>query len=398
MISRAARTVAVPVSLHHISNWPLHTEGGCKACRFVHDLPEGGDACKGHRLKASNLALQSGVPVTFSCHLGFSCVSLPALPGEDYVLTFGPYVPEDASLGIEKEVGETLVQLTGINAFHEELPFDLSDLRRAPSESIAAAAEWLVEGIAQFYATYEGDDQDEPIPVHREESVSTEGIKKQPVLSEKKGEELRLQIAAAYLLFGKTRVVRAVLEDCLEEIGTNPRTRQGRLIECITHILDHLHYCGADIENCRQRFPAFVAAIQELDEEHDLLRRADRFFRSFSAGKLQESYGPAFSTMLDRLYNDHMEELQLRDFALHSGVNPATLTRRLERVTGVKFAELLGRIRVIHAQRFLRRSRQSATKIALRVGIQDQSNFTKLFKQYTGMTPGEYQQKYTLRL
>jgi len=75
-------------------------------------------------------------------------------------------------------------------------------------------------------------------------------------------------------------------------------------------------------------------------------------------------------------------------------IHPTTLARRLECVTGMKFGELLKRIRLMQAQRLLRRTSLSATAITRRVGIQDQSNFTKIFKRYTGMTPKEYQMRY----
>jgi|LSQX01.3.fsa_nt_gb AraC-like DNA-binding protein len=392
MISRAAQTTAVPLSLHHISNWPLQNEGGCEACHYVQEYSQGRETCMQNRLQASRLTLRSTVPVTFSCHLGFSCVSLIALPGEEYVFTFGPYLPDDASAAIEEEVKRAVSLFLDTARPDDKLPFALNDIRRAPAGSVVAAAEWLVEGIADLYERYEWEDQEAP-KTQPEERVPEQHIKKKSVF-EKRGEEIRLQIAATYLLFGQRAVVRAVLEDCLEEMDDYPRTQPGCLIESISRILDHARFCGGEVDSCVQRFPDFVASIQGLEDRRALLRHASWFFKRISSAKMEEKYGSEFSTMLDRLYNHHVEDLELRDFARQSNLQPATLTRRIEKMTGVKFAELLGRIRVIHAQRLLRRTRLSAAQIAPHVGIRDQSNFTKLFKRYTGITPGRYQQKY----
>lgn len=392
LISRASQVASVPLSLHHISNWPLQNEGGCEACRFIHEHAQGREACAKDRLAASRLALSSGVPVTFSCHLGFSCVSLAALPEGDYVFTLGPYLPMEASEAIEAEVSRAVALLCDDVSAHEPLPFTLTDLRRSPSESVAAAGEWLVETLTRLYAEYEWEEETEE-ETEAEEKLA-EPVKKRYGDSQKRGEAIRLQIAAAYLLFGKRAVVRAILEDCLEEMEDASRTQGGCLVESISAILDHARHCGGEVEPCLRRFPDFVATTQELDDRNALLSEASHLFKRVSSKPMQDKYGIAFSDMLGMLYTHHKESHELRDFARQDNMQASTLTRRIEKVTGVKFAELLGRIRVIHAQRLLRRTRLSATKIALHVGIRNQSNFTKLFKEYTGLTPGQYRKHY----
>jgi len=391
MIARAAKILSIPIKLHHKSNWAIQTEGTCEACRFFQEIPEGKELCAGCRMKAGRLALASNVPVTFVCHAGFTCYAAAALPGEAYFFTFGPYMPEEGVHAIEAEVGRRVGELEGKRTDRTALPFDLADIRRTSDESVAAAAEWLLEGLAQLYSDYVREEGDDATGFPDDMTEKNAAGLPSPEVA---GEDPRLRIAAAYLLFGKTRVLHAVLEDQLEETGKSPQTRQSCVIAGISKVLGYLHQCGAGIESCRDRFPEFVAAVHQEDIPRGLLQLCDRFVKSVSPHKTLLKYGAELPEVLEEMERRYGEDLQLQRLAEPMQIHPTTLARRLERVTGMKFGELLKRIRLMQAQRLLRRTSLSATAITRRVGIQDQSNFTKIFKRYTGMTPKEYQMRY----
>ena len=58
--------------------------------------------------------------------------------------------------------------------------------------------------------------------------------------------------------------------------------------------------------------------------------------------------------------------------------------------TGSTFKEYLSMVRVEESKRLLANTDYSLIDIAVATGFQDQSYFSKVFKRYTGLTPGQY--------
>lgn len=73
--------------------------------------------------------------------------------------------------------------------------------------------------------------------------------------------------------------------------------------------------------------------------------------------------------------------------ALH--LSEKTLQRRL-RDEGTSYQDLLDETRRELAQQYLREGRASVCEVTFRLGFSDQSSFTRAFKRWTGVAPGEY--------
>lgn len=70
----------------------------------------------------------------------------------------------------------------------------------------------------------------------------------------------------------------------------------------------------------------------------------------------------------------------------------ATLQRQLQ-AEGTSYRDILDSTRRGLAERYLRAGELSQAEIAFVTGFADQSNFSKAFKRWVGMTPGEYQKR-----
>ena len=73
------------------------------------------------------------------------------------------------------------------------------------------------------------------------------------------------------------------------------------------------------------------------------------------------------------------------------GLSKRTLSRRLVE-QGTTFRHELNRVQERVAKSYLRNGRIPLAEIALLVGYEDQSSFTRAFKQWTGVTPGHWQE------
>jgi AraC family transcriptional regulator len=72
------------------------------------------------------------------------------------------------------------------------------------------------------------------------------------------------------------------------------------------------------------------------------------------------------------------------------GVHPVHLARTFRRFYQTTFAGYVRHVRIEFARRELAASSASLSAIAAAAGFCDQSHFSRLFKQYTGVTPAEY--------
>ena len=84
------------------------------------------------------------------------------------------------------------------------------------------------------------------------------------------------------------------------------------------------------------------------------------------------------------------EPVLLEAVAQRVGVHPVHLARTFRRVYQMTFGGYVRQVRIDFARQELAASSGSLSEIAAAAGFCDQSHFTRLFKQHTGLTPAEY--------
>jgi two-component system response regulator YesN len=92
-----------------------------------------------------------------------------------------------------------------------------------------------------------------------------------------------------------------------------------------------------------------------------------------------------------RYIKEHFrEELTLDDVAQAVHFSPYYVSRLFKEELGMNFIEYLTRIRIDEAKRMLLETNQTVSEIAVYVGYQDPSYFTKVFKKMEGRTPTQF--------
>ena len=92
----------------------------------------------------------------------------------------------------------------------------------------------------------------------------------------------------------------------------------------------------------------------------------------------------------DLLHGRFNDSLNLVEIANFVGVHPTHLARSFKKHYRTTVGEYLRRLRLEWATRRLSETQDSITEIALAAGFYDQSHFSHLFKQHTGLTPAEF--------
>ncbi len=403
LLVRAARSAGTPLSLHRVEEGeegPLEGgSGACGICTFVHRINGGPQACRRSRFAASEMALRQRRALAFTCHMGLTCVAAPALSEGNRVLTFGPYCPA----GVENALAEDIADgLRALGAGHVIPPLD--DLHRAPPGTVTTIAEWTREALdTRWRRTRETleertDDPSEPPPAASRRRAPASRHREPPYGG--------AAIAAA-LAGGNQPQARNLLRGVLDEAGRSARTRieerRARLVAAVSAALEVLARTGLS-EPAWEQFTPFIAAVRAARDDTALLDAAMvalgavRRSAKPRGGKDSQSAVSRVSASLPRLNAILTRRidapLTLEEVARELGETPSAISHRLRNKFGMSFSEYRGRLRIEKAKELLRRTRLSATVVARRVGIADQSNFGKLFKKFEGLSPLEYRKQH----
>jgi AraC family transcriptional regulator len=94
------------------------------------------------------------------------------------------------------------------------------------------------------------------------------------------------------------------------------------------------------------------------------------------------------------LHAHFSENLTLARVARAAGVHPVYLGQIFRQEFGETLGEYLNRIRVRAAAAMLANSDLPLSAVAVDLGFYDQSHFTRIFRQFTGTTPGTFRSEY----
>lgn len=89
--------------------------------------------------------------------------------------------------------------------------------------------------------------------------------------------------------------------------------------------------------------------------------------------------------------HEHLEEeISLAKVAAFAGISPNHLSDKFKEVTGMNFVDYIARTRFEKARQLLPDGKLRISEIAFEVGFQSLSQFNRVFKRLSGMSPTQY--------
>lgn len=399
----SAQLSGLPVSVHALAGEEegplLAGAGACRFCTRMNASPGGRKQCRASRAEAGAQALRQQAPVAFVCHAGLSALSFPILPGHSLVGTLGPFVPVGNEASLEEELAHALSRWHP--SVNQEGPGLSVDIRRIGNEALLAAAQWLGDSLrASWRASLPAPDmeaQAEPSPgtpqaVHLKMKKKLAGTRLRGS-DDAWAAHLALLFYGAQAAQGRMALLEA-LEADLTSLHRGSSSLAGHAFALGTSVLDAAVSAGLDTGSATE---ALLGARMDLDQAGtpaamaSVVGKALRLLAAQPPGRnLAERCHALHAAVLSTM----PDGISLGRVAALTGDSPTAITHRLQRNFGFSYSEHLGWLRVEQAKRLLRTTRLSATAVARRVGLSDQSNFTKIFKRHAGMTPLEYRERY----
>ncbi len=153
---------------------------------------------------------------------------------------------------------------------------------------------------------------------------------------------------------------------------------------------------GADVDQV-------LTLNQQFIKESDYLRTTDQLTAWLN--RVIERYTALVFDLVDVKHKDMLykavhymkrrfsEKLTLEETARYIGFSPTYFSKVFKDEMGVTFNHYLGNLRVEQSKMLLLSGEYSVGDVCAAVGFEDQSYFIKIFRKYTGVTPGKFRKQ-----
>jgi transcriptional regulator GlxA family with amidase domain len=127
-----------------------------------------------------------------------------------------------------------------------------------------------------------------------------------------------------------------------------------------------------------------------------MLIDANRVSQASYASRLEEQHSDPLVARAQRFMHTSLQRgFNLGELARRLAVSERTLNRRFKQALGEPPLQYLQTLRVDVAKRLLETRRLKVDNVSERVGYNDLSTFRRLFKRQTGLSPREYQRRFS---
>jgi YesN/AraC family two-component response regulator len=168
--------------------------------------------------------------------------------------------------------------------------------------------------------------------------------------------------------------------------------------EDISRLMRGLHSPGAvQIPALDNLAELLLAAVDGFDSEEIRSVTEQMMEESFYVTPGENQSEPVRQTVMKvkkYIDNNYFEDLWLSGLAEQFAVESSYLSKTFKHITGDNLMFYIANIRVEKAKELLKKNKLNITDIALLVGYDDYSYFSRVFKKIAGLSPREYREKY----
>lgn len=137
-----------------------------------------------------------------------------------------------------------------------------------------------------------------------------------------------------------------------------------------------------------------VGVAAALESKVILLRLLEPFLAAFGGDREPRETG-TFSRVLDYIDLKLENDLSVSELAALTGLERAEFSAEFRRRFGIPPKQYISTRRLSRAKMLLLRTSEPVKEIAAEAGYPNELFFYRIFRKYTGMTPGEYRRRNT---
>ncbi len=198
-------------------------------------------------------------------------------------------------------------------------------------------------------------------------------------------------LAEAGLLKGRPATTHWRFFDEFIERYPDIKLQRKRFITC-----DERLYCTGSVNAVRDLMLHFVEQLYGESIASEIARQfTHELKRSYESLLLNEDqqrshHDEEIIKVQEWLDQNYQAEIVISTLAERFRLSVRSLNRRFKLATNASPLQYLQSLRIVHAKELLKQSNLAVSEVADRVGYQDASYFTSLFKKVNAVTPIEY--------
>ncbi len=366
----------------------------CEQCKLCQSVGKSKTSCIQSQLYSMTEAERFGGKYIYFCPMGLTCFVSPIL-GEVHSaakITVGPFLMIDRQDYIDCEL-DTFTETETLHAIAELEHVPLCSPEKVQKLSTilfmavgflnkasasnrlldAQAADSLQGQIGNYIMTLKSEQDAPPYPFSTESALL-----KNITAVNKEQSRLLLNELMGHILFST---------------GHNFELVKSRLLELLTLVSRAVVDAGANETQTLLLCHESRLEIQNKHNTDDLclaLSKACNRFMDSVFQHIDSRHANAIHRCTQYMELHYYEKITLEELAQMVYLSPTYLSRIFKEETGVLFSTYLNQVRINKAKLLLRHDDLRLTDIAMAVGFEDQSYFTKVFKRLVGVTPLHY--------
>ena len=371
----------------------------CPYCQIFKRYLKNGETCEKIHLSASKCAIEIGETYIFSCHSNLNHIVFPLISKNVLLgsILVGPFLmtPPDSIMisDIEKHYDiptSDLLELydeaqnikviapSMVNQISKLLYYMFSGLISESKMMFVERHEKLqqqsrINEQIQLYKSLEINDSTPSYPMDKEKELITKV--RTGNIPEAKG---ILNELLGYVLFAE---------------GGSLDVMKSRALELGTLLSRASIENGGTPDEILNTNTQFIHKISNCNSSEDLCYRLQEIVETFANsafGKTTSKNKDVIAKAISIIAQSYAEDITLDYVAQQVHLNSAYFSTLFKKETGHSFKEYLNMTRIEESKRLLTTSNYSIVDIAIAVGFEDQSYFSKVFKKYTGITPKQF--------
>jgi len=365
-------------------------------CKLVQSSSVGLKRCNRQRRRSLRIAIDTGQSYICLCHAGIVLVCVPVMDKEKVLggMFFGKCLWSQATRIF---VDDTARRLKGVRIEKKKLAGALDKLPVVRGGQIQRASEFL------FDLLYEVADFDLRTVRWRQQRAEQQSQICQFIQRQKKlGGDWRYPLENERELLGKVKIgdrtgAREILNSILGTIMFHNPGDLGvlkiRLLELLSILSRAAVEGGVDVGIMLEKNLAYINTAMKIDNQQDLcawisvaLNEFIELVYSAQDARKVTQIQPAIN-YIDANYD---KPITLADVAKTAFLSVSRLSHVFKEQMGVTVIDYLTSVRIERARQLLLTTNQSCTEICFQTGYNNQSYFTRSFKDFVGMTPRQF--------
>ena len=365
-------------------------------CNLVGSCAEGRGRCRQQRIRSINMAMDIGQPYITICHAGILLGCVPIMDGDIPLggLFFGKCLCENIGESLLKDISD---RLYGIMDNSDVILRSLIKLNNIPTRKIQAASEQL------FILLYRDSPLD-PDVMHwrreksRQQAEIGEYIAEQKRFSPVQNSpyEYERQLMSKVRIGDKTQtreILNTMLASIMLKSPGQMNVLKARLMELLTVLSRAAVEGGVDVDLLLEKNLQNIIQLIEVNNQQDLCAWVGRAIDDFVELVHDNQNSRRVSQIqpaTDFIEKNFSSQISLSDVAKASHLSPSRLAHIFKDQTGMTIVDYITQVRIEQAKNLLISTDQSCTEICFGVGYNNQSYFTRTFKELVGVTPRQF--------